>query len=744
MQSYHLLNQKVKKWIYQQGWNSLREIQQLAIAPILAGKTDVLISASTAAGKTEAAFLPACSKCMEIQNGVSILYISPLKALINDQYRRLYSLTKVLSMQLTPWHGDIPANQKTKFKKSPSGILLITPESLESMLLNDSGWFRKAFQSLQYIIIDEFHAFIGQERGIQLLSLLTRTEHLIGKLKTPVPRIALSATLGDLNSVPLSLRPNQRLHCQIIRETHAHSSLKLQVRGYIDQSEQDEIENRFSKTTNTVTDQICQDIFRFCRGSNNLVFVNSRPKCEKIAVCLSDMCEQKNLPNEFFPHHGSLAKSFRESLEQRLQKSSLPTTAICTMTLELGIDIGKVNSVIQVGSPHSVSSLRQRVGRSGRRGNSSILRMLIAETKKTETSNFIDLLHLDLIQALAMVRLLISSNWFEPVDNGLLHFSTLLHQILSVLAQWGGIRIEQLYQLLCREGPFQNVTTSQFKSLLRHMGSEQLIGQTHNDILILGVNGEKLVNHYTFYSVFQTPLEYRVITKNKTLGSIPVTNILIKGQNIIFAGQRWQIISIDITDKIILVDKTKGGVPPTFQNNSLNIHETIRKEMYQILCDEDFRISAANGKADFTDNNAKNLFIESCRFFKYFKLSTERLIQYDNTVYILTWEGDKVINTLFALLHRKYLTLAINNGIILVYDKSIEDVEKILKQLAEEDFGEDWALAQLVPEQKQEKFDSYLPEHLLLMKYARQAFDLQATKKWLQQFAHTKSEITKT
>lgn len=357
MQNYHLLNQKVKKWIYQQGWNSLREIQQLAIAPILAGKTDVLISASTAAGKTEAAFLPACSKCMEIQNGVSILYISPLKALINDQYRRLYSLTKVLSMQLTPWHGDIPANQKTKFKKSPSGILLITPESLESMLLNDSGWFRKAFQSLQYIIIDEFHAFIGQERGIQLLSLLTRTEHLIGKLKTPVPRIALSATLGDLNSVPLSLRPNQRLHCQIIRETHTHSSLKLQVRGYIDQSKQDEIENRFSKTTNTVTDQICQDIFRFCRGSNNLVFVNSRPKCEKIAVCLSDMCEQKNLPNEFFPHHGSLAKSFRESLEQRLQKSSLPTTAICTMTLELGIDIGKVNSVIQIGSPHSVSSL---------------------------------------------------------------------------------------------------------------------------------------------------------------------------------------------------------------------------------------------------------------------------------------------------------------------------------------------------------------------------------------------------
>jgi ATP-dependent helicase Lhr and Lhr-like helicase len=743
MEGYHLLNQQVKKWIYQQGWSSLREIQQLAIAPILAGKTDVLISASTAAGKTEAAFLPACSRCMDIQDGVSILCISPLKALINDQYRRLHSLAEIVSMQLTPWHSDIPAGQKNKLKKSPSGIILITPESLEAMLICNAGWFRTAFQALQYIIIDEFHAFVGRERGQQLLSLLTRIEHLLGRLKEPIPRIALSATLGNLASVPLSLRPNQQLKCQIIRETHAQSQIKLQVRGYLDPKQQVQAkDDPDSVIRTTAFNQICQDIFRFSRGSNHLVFANSRSKSESVAVCLSDMCEQKNLPNEFFPHHGSLDKSLRESLEKRLQKGTPPTTAICTMTLELGIDIGKVDSVLQIGCPHSVSSLRQRVGRSGRRGNAAVLRMLIAEREITEKSDLIDLLHLELIQSLAMVRLLIGSKWFEPADPSLLHFSTLLHQILAILAQWGGIRIEQLYQLLCKEGPFQNITTSHFKTLLSYMGLQQLITQTHNNILVLGVHGEAIVNHATFYGVFYTPEEYRVISENKTLGSIQMTVFLTIGQNIVLAGQRWQIVNIDTENKIILVKHTRSGIPPIFESHGLNIHDVIREEMYQILCDEDFRIQIAHEKVDFTDKNAKKLFNESCHIFKAFKLATENLIQFGTTVYLLPWKGDKIVNTLFALLLREKLSADINAGIIAIADTSIEQVKAILQQLSQAHLGEAWILAEIVPERKLEKYDSYLPENLLLMGYASQAFDIPATQKWLQQFADTKSGFT--
>ncbi len=460
------LDIRVQRWIFQQGWCGLREIQSLAIEPILSAKTDVLISASTAAGKTEAFFLPAISAIAEQQEGVGILYISPLKALINDQDRRLESLSDLLNMPVTPWHGDSSHGKKNKLKTSPAGIVLITPESLESLLIRDAGWVKSAFSLLKYVVIDEFHAFLGSERGHHLLSLLHRLEHLLGRLKSPIPRVALSATLGEIEKVPLALRPNQSLPCKIIRDTNAVSTLKVQIKGYVNPAQVD-IEDPIDAEY-----KICQDLFKFCRGGNHLVFANSRNRTESIAATLSDMCDQQHVPNEFFPHHGSLSKELRESLEKRLQQDQYPTTAVCTMTLELGIDIGKVNSVVQVTAPHSVSSLRQRMGRSGRRGGASILRMLISEDELTKDSSPIDKLRLELIQSLAMIRLLISSKWYEPADTSLYHFSTLLHQILAFIAQWGGVRADQLYNLLCKEGPFQNVSASDFKAVLLHMGTQ--------------------------------------------------------------------------------------------------------------------------------------------------------------------------------------------------------------------------------------------------------------------------------
>ena len=441
--AYKHLDTRVQKWLFKQGWLDLREIQKKAIIPILGGKTDVLISASTAAGKTEAFFLPACSAISDMDSGFGILYISPLKALINDQYRRLDSLCEMLDMEVTPWHGDSLKSKKSKAKKNPSGILLITPESLESLLVRESGWAKQAFSNLKYIVIDEFHAFIGSVRGHHLLSILNRIEHLLGRCNNPIPRVALSATLGEIDKVPYLLRPNQTLPCDIITSSKSQSTLKVQVQGYVEP---------FDLKADDIRDnaeyQICQKLYELCRGDSHLVFANSRSRTESIAAQLSDFCEQKIVPNEFFPHHGSLSKEIREELEARLQKETLPTTAVCTMTLELGIDIGKVNSVVQVTAPHSVSSLRQRMGRSGRRNSPSILRMLIAENELSKNSNIVDCLRLELIQSLAMIRLLIESKWFEPADSGLMHFSTLLHQVLATIAQWGGVRADQLFDLL--------------------------------------------------------------------------------------------------------------------------------------------------------------------------------------------------------------------------------------------------------------------------------------------------------
>lgn len=731
--NYNLLDERVKKWIFQQGWTNLREIQNIAIEPILSAKTDILISASTAAGKTEAAFLPACSRVADQKEGIAILYISPLKALINDQHRRLESLTDLLSMQLTSWHGDSSQSKKNKLRKSPSGIVLITPESLESLLINDSGWFKRAFNFLQYIIIDEFHAFLGSERGHQLLSLLTRIEHLIGRLTEPVPRIALSATLGNLTSIPLSLRPNKRFPCQIIKESHAISSVKIQLKGYLEHAElNDEQNSETAKITNQSAEyQICQDLFRFCRGDNHLVFANSRKRVESIAAQLTDFCVQKILPNEFFPHHGSLSKELRGTLEARLLKGTLPTTAICTMTLELGIDIGKVYSVIQVTPPHSVSSLRQRLGRSGRRGNPAVLRMLIAENEIVQQSSLIDKLRLQLIQSLAMIRLLISSKWFEPADLDLYHFSTLLHQILAVITQWGGVRVEQLYQLLCKEGPFQNITPNIFKSLLTQMGAVNLVTQLHNGELILGIQGEQIVNHYSFFAVFNTPEEYRIVVGNKSLGTLPIDSPVLEGQHIIFGGQRWQVIEINSEKKIIYVNYAIGGIPPTFGGEGLSIHDVIRQEMYKLLCEQEYRITIEDKKVDFIDATAKMLFFEGCNTFRSLNLAKEVVIQEGEYVYILPWKGDKVINTIVALLLQQGFLVGAYAGVIEVENSTLAEIKTVLKQLAQSHLPDTQQLADFVPEKHLEKFDQYLPQDLLSLGYGTKAFDIVETQKWL-------------
>ncbi|MCU7836064.1 MAG: DEAD/DEAH box helicase [gamma proteobacterium symbiont of Taylorina sp.] len=730
--AFQELNPVVQKWVYKQGWNDLRDIQNDAIKPILSGKTDVIISAATAAGKTEAAFLPACSAIAEDTESFGILYISPLKALINDQYRRLESLCDMLDMKVTAWHGDSSQSKKKHARRNPQGILLITPESLESLLIRDAGWVRMAFESLKYIIIDEYHAFIGFERGNHLQSLMHRLENLLDRQKTPIPRIALSATLGDMDNVLRYLRPDNSIPCSLIKGSQTKTSLKMQIRGYINQdSQEDNEQEEFVNTPLSAEKQVVQDLYELLRGDSHLVFANSRQRTEHIAVMLSELCQQNLVPNEFFPHHGSLSKELRTELESRLQKDTLPTTAVCTMTLELGIDIGKVKSVCQVTAPHSVASLRQRLGRSGRRGDPAILRMFITENELNANSNIVDKLRIELLQSIAMIRLLLSEKWYEPADTELFHFSTLLHQILAIIAQWGGVRADQLWELLCKSGPFNKVTIEHFKILLSDMGEKRLISQLSSGELVLADKGEKLVDHYTFYAVFKTPEEFRIVFDGKTLGTLPVDSMVIPEQHIVFGGRRWKIKEIDVDKKVVYVISAKAGKPPKFGGHGMSVHDRVRQEMLRIYLEGDYRISVGNTKLEFMDATAKNLFYEGLSFFRELKLEKKHIISHSKHVYIIPWMGDKVVNTLTILLIKSGYKASCYAGVIEIDNANYSEISEFIQSISEKDIPSNAELAEFIENKQIEKYDYLLPDNLLNEGYGAKAFDIVGTIDWL-------------
>ena len=732
---FQRLDSGVQRWVYRQGWTDLRDIQKKAIEPVLSGKSDIVISASTAAGKTEAAFLPACSTIVEEKDGFGILYLSPLKALINDQYRRLEDICDMLDMKVTPWHGDSSQSKKKDAKRYPEGILLITPESLESRLVLDPGWVRASFESLKYIIIDEYHCFIGSERGAHLQSLMHRLENLLGRQRSPIPRVALSATLGDMAAVMDFLRPNSDFPCLLITGGGG-LDLKLQVRGYVsrvsDESEGEDMEESSGISLPTDT-QVARDLYKVLRGDSHLVFANTRRGTEKFAALLSDLCRENSVPNEFFPHHGSLSKELREELESRLQKGKLPTTAVCTMTLELGIDIGKIKSVAQVTAPNSVSSLRQRLGRSGRRGEPAILNMFITEKELAGTSSVVDKLRLELLQSIAIIHLLLREKWYEPPDPSLFHFSTLLHQVLAVTAQWGGVRADQLWSVLCKSGTFGNVTAGQFDTLLRDMGEKRLIKQISGGELVLGDEGEKIVDHYSFYAVFKTPQEYRIVIEEggKTLGTIPIDSFILPEQHIIFAGRRWEVRDVDAGKRVVYVVPTKGGNPPKFGGDGMSVHDRVRQEMLRIYLEGDHRIESGGERREFMDRTARKLFSEGLRSFRDMGLANKRVIGLGKDVRLIPWMGDKIVNTLSVLLVMGGYNADKFAGVVEIEGAKSSDISGYLKSFNEENRPTNAELAKLVNNKQTEKYDHLLPEELLNEDYGARAFDIDGTIDWI-------------
>lgn len=731
-QAYELYHPYLQRWIYERGWDRLRDVQERAARLIIDGDRDVILASATASGKTEAALLPICTVLAHHQEvgtaGLQALFVSPLKALINDQYDRTVELCEPLDLPVHRWHGDAPASGKARVLRAPAGLLLITPESLEAMFVRHGNRVQRIFGGLRYAVVDELHSFIGTERGAQLQSLLHRVECSAGRR---VPRIALSATLGDLTAAAGYLRPGGGADVAVVASAEPGAEIRLQVRGYLE-PKSPAFEPKPAASAKAAASAnakpgggepadraaIADHLFRMLCDTDNLVFANSRAAVEVYADMLSQRAALAGVRTQFLAHHGSLSKEIREHVEERLKDPFTPVTAICTSTLELGIDVGSVDSVAQIGAPPTVAGLRQRLGRSGRRaGRPAILRVYVAERELAPGISPADALRAELVQCVAMVELL-TTGWYEPPDTAGLHLSTLIQQVLSITAQRGGATAGRLYVMLCGEGPFQRVDRPMFARLLRDMGHHDLIRQHDGGLLLPGNEGDRLISHYTFYVSFRTSQDYRLVADGYTLGTLPVDRPILPGALLIFSGARWRVVAVDTATRVIELTAAEAGRPPVFPGTGGEIADEVRRTMRRV-----YRSTAV---PPYLDATARTLLAEGRAAFHAAGHATNRIFARGPETLLFPWRGDRIMNTLAVVLTGHGLQVGQDGLAITVANHSPTEVLDLIRELAASAPPDPSALARTVRAKARDKYDRYLSDELLDAAYAARALDVPA------------------
>ena len=716
--SYDRLHPKIRRWIRDQGWEELREIQARTILAVLDGQQDIIIAATTAAGKTEAAFLPILTLIAERkQTGFSVLYVSPLKALINDQFRRLEELCESMEISVVKWHGDASQAGKKKALSKPEGVALITPESIEAMFTRRPADAYRLLGSADFIVVDEVHAFLQGPRGLHVASLLRRIDAVA---KEPARRIGLSATIGDLGQAAAWLRPTDPNHVEILMGATDAPELRLQIRGYVEPPDLDDPDRAegaeaASEEGRIALDFIADHLFENLRGSNNLVFGGSRRTVESAADRLRRRCEKASVPNEFFPHHGSLSKTLREELENRLKVGNLPTTAVCTSTLELGVDIGSVKSVAQIGAPRSLSTLRQRLGRTGRRrGIPSVLRIYVREPYVGLKTGVLDRLHPGTIRAVAVMRLLLAG--FVETPGPIPEVaSTLIHQILSVIAERGGVRPKPLFDLLCGPGPFSTIGMSDFADLLRHMGSPTigLVEQAPDGIMMLGEQGEKIVQSRDFFAIFETAEEWKLTVGGRTLGTLPISFPVHQESLVVFAGQRWMVQDLDEKTKTLFVMPHPGGIVPRFERLGVEpADDRLAAEMRAVYLSPDVPA--------YLDTTAKLLLAEGRETFRALDLDRKSFVIEDRDLHLFLWRGSQAVAVFGAALAMAGLAAEVHDFGVTLEKTSPTEIQPILAKLGKMTSIDPGDMAAFVSNIKVGKFRDFVPEGLARGQWAKQ------------------------
>lgn len=537
------------------GWRELRPLQEQSIGPVLNGDHCLLL-APTAGGKTEAASFPILSKiCSENWSGLSVVYVCPLKALLNNLHERLDGYCRMVGRRCELWHGDVSASRRNRIKSDPPAVLLTTPESLEVMLISTKQDGREMLKDLKIVVIDEIHAFAGDDRGWHLLAVLERIGRLAGR---ELQRIGLSATVGN----PDDLLNWLAGHCEgrgvVVQPTApgATSSTEVQL-DYVGSLRNAAIV-----------------ISRLYRGEKRLVFCDSRSRVEELGTSLRQM------GITVFLSHSSLSADERKCSEEAFSQAQ-DCVIVATSTLELGIDVGNLDRVIQIDAPWTVASFLQRLGRTGRREGTTRNCLFLATSEEA------------LMRAAALLKLW-EVGFVEPISPPAKPLHLFAQQLMALALQEGGIGGKDWFEWLGRLPCFAEVGQDQLEKIVSHLQEKRIM---YSDGVRLGFaeQGERLYGRRHFMdlvSVFTSEPVFKVLHGKKELGSVDQITFARKKEDegmtvLTMGGRNWQVTSLDWKRREAYVTPTELKGKSQWQGKGQSMSSKLARQVREILVNED-------------------------------------------------------------------------------------------------------------------------------------------------------------
>lgn len=715
----------VQEFIYKKRWESLRPAQIEACNICFHTPHHMLIAAGTASGKTEAAFFPALTELYERPSkSVGILYIGPLKALINDQFERLKDLLSEGNIPVWHWHGDVPQAEKTKLMKNPSGVLQITPESLEGLLMNRPNAIPALFHDLRYIIIDEVHAFMGADRGIQVLSELARIERMAGCAPR---RVGLSATLSDYDAATSWLAAGTQQGVDVVSSPGGRK-LRLRVEHFSFPDAQDEEQ---AEQLHNARKAYYDFIYESTHRKKALIFTNSRTDAEVTILEMRRVAARRQERDVFHVHHGSISAMLREETEAALRTGSGPAVAAATVTLELGIDLGELERVVQLGAPYSASSFVQRLGRSGRREDMASEMLFVCPEEEDEEAQLPARMPWTLMRAIAVIELYVKTKWVEPLEARKMPIGVLYHQTMSMLKSMGEAEPRDLAEAILSLAPFALIRPEQYQVFLNYLIETDHLQWTEDRTLIIGLTGEKIVNNYRFYAVFKDDEEHKVLNGSEEIGSI--TTVPPPGYCFSLAGKLWKVEEVDHKHKAVYVKSAKGKVDTLWLGAGGDIHTSVVQKMREVLSDSTIY--------PYLSPQAVNRLERARRLARESGLLKQVVIPAGgDSMYVLPWVGSKSFRTLERLMkHNLSKKLALRSVVPMepyyfVVSGKVDERTLLAEIMSECRAAED-ASALLAADEAPYlgKYDEFVAPPLIREAFAVDGLDLDGLKAGLQQ-----------